>query len=1279
MTAQAPLYLSAVGRLVLDDTRSGRRGTMVACLVAPNHVVTDGAPFREVADNPVPLAATLWLPQDPGGNRRSVPATVVRYDDESDLAVLRFPGEESSAPGMQQILADSLPTPGTRCEMRMPNDRSSPDSPSTDDEVVTVVLDIESVVTVDGRERLHLRAATDPPTLLAGAPVFWNDRVIGVISSTGREPVDLYAIPAATIQRVMQALTAESPAQVPDGVFSRLSASSRRALDHADAMRAAMRQDKVHMEHLLLALYEKDNGPTQRELRRTGISEEELRLQLSKIAEADLPAFGSYRVTNLDRLPLASEHVQQALALAQKEAEARGSKQIQSRHLLFGALSVRECRAVSWMFERTPAIDPSQIDMTAPPSKGGGSTTPATEAAQSDGAAAPATDRGQRRARVAPDLPDGDDLLDVKREVRAICAVIAARDTSPPLSIGLFGDWGTGKSFFMNRMEERITKLKETARSNPASAYCRNIVQLRFNAWHYMDTDLWASLAAEIFEGLARALQEDKGLLEGVGGDSNLARQRLLAATSHLRDVRAQAEQQKAEADVALRDSQQRLTSLASEEREIVARLSPKALIKSAYRFVAGREKTAQSIDHAAKQLGIPEGKALATDTRATLLELKGLWGGVRAVLLSLRSGSAALWIALLLIFGAVLGAIAVLMRYSDDLAPKVTAAAMLLGSAVGFAKKVIGPAREALATVDAARAESRDLIEGARTRRETELKRAHRAIQERSTAEETAITRVTQEIAQLEAQLEALRADRQMVDFVRAKHESTDYTKHFGVIARARNDFQQLTDLLRRVVSEGQDTAGSTADGADKRPPVPRIDRIILYIDDLDRCPEAKVVDVLQAVHLLLAFPLFVVVVGVDSRWLLHSLRQHATVFRSNDEEDDGMDTEERVHWQSTPFNYLEKIFQIPFNLQPMEKSGFIALIDDLTIPKKRADDSHGAADTPKEPPLVVIPKGGTTTIVEPLISGPTATAPAGGGAGPVPAAQSSADAVQQVSSTPATPAGATAGAATAQTVLPPAPEPPAPPAPPSDPVEPNPPFLDLTEMERRFMHRMHRLIPTPRAAKRYVNVYRLLRASLPDSKRTALEDDVQGGCRSVLLMLAILTGFPQEGTVILRELVEREPDGNWWEFIEQLARENMEQDRVAPTNGNSTDKRSSKQAARRRGATKATTEAASSGSDRAVTDRKVDDTRRNIEQRQRAQRWTDLTERMVKVRADVVNELGENPQCEDFSRWARQVARYSFEAGRVVGVGDHDAHAERQPPPLVTAEAERSPNSAA
>ena len=55
-------------------------------------------------------------------------------------------------------------------------------------------------------------------------------------------------------------------------------------------------------------------------------------------------------------------------------------------------------------------------------------------------------------------------------------------------------------------------------------------------------------------------------------------------------------------------------------------------------------------------------------------------------------------------------------------------------------------------------------------------------------------------------------------------------------------------------------------------------IERIILYIDDLDRCPPKRVVEVLEAVHLLLAFDLFVVVVAVDARWLERSRTNRIT-----------------------------------------------------------------------------------------------------------------------------------------------------------------------------------------------------------------------------------------------------------------------------------------------------------------------------------------------------------------------------------------------------------------
>jgi hypothetical protein len=46
--------------------------------------------------------------------------------------------------------------------------------------------------------------------------------------------------------------------------------------------------------------------------------------------------------------------------------------------------------------------------------------------------------------------------------------------------------------------------------------------------------------------------------------------------------------------------------------------------------------------------------------------------------------------------------------------------------------------------------------------------------------------------------------------------------------------------------------------------------------IDDLDRCSPERVVNVLEAVHLLFDDELFVVLLAVDTRWLEQSLRAH-------------------------------------------------------------------------------------------------------------------------------------------------------------------------------------------------------------------------------------------------------------------------------------------------------------------------------------------------------------------------------------------------------------------
>ena len=47
---------------------------------------------------------------------------------------------------------------------------------------------------------------------------------------------------------------------------------------------------------------------------------------------------------------------------------------------------------------------------------------------------------------------DDKDKLDIEGVVEAFCSVMLSQKVHPPLSIGLFGDWGSGKSFFMEEM-----------------------------------------------------------------------------------------------------------------------------------------------------------------------------------------------------------------------------------------------------------------------------------------------------------------------------------------------------------------------------------------------------------------------------------------------------------------------------------------------------------------------------------------------------------------------------------------------------------------------------------------------------------------------------------------------------------------------------------------------------------------------------------------------------------------------------------------------------------
>jgi hypothetical protein len=92
---------------------------------------------------------------------------------------------------------------------------------------------------------------------------------------------------------------------------------------------------------------------------------------------------------------------------------------------------------------------------------------------------------------------------------------------------------------------------------------------------------------------------------------------------------------------------------------------------------------------------------------------------------------------------------------------------------------------------------------------------------------------------------------------------------------------------------------------------------------------------------------------------------------------------------------------------------------------------------------------------------------------------------------------------------------------------VDLRPQGLQLSAAEVEFMTRLGGLLPTPRAAKRLVNIYRLVRIGIPDAELAAFVGDEKGGpYQAVQVLLAILVGHPDAAREVFQALLQAPPD---------------------------------------------------------------------------------------------------------------------------------------------------------
>lgn len=660
---------------------------------------------------------------------------------------------------------------------------------------------------------------------------------------------------------------------------------------------------------------------------------------------------------------------------------------------------------------------------------------------------------GPRRAGYSTETDEGDDKLGVEAEAAAFARLILDEHVKPPLSIGLLGDWGSGKSFFIEQIKKQVAAL----RGQPG--LYEHVVEIEFNAWHASDSNLWASLVTSIFDEIWQKVS-----VEGAKANPEEARKKLLHELDQAGGAVHEAEGQVELARVAL----------AKAEADLQERRAELAWS----RYV--RSVSTENLREIARRVGWQEPLQLINDIERARSRLARSGERLRLMVAAMmeRPGTT---VALPMAILAALTTGALWALEHVTLPPELMQFARPLTTLAGGLGALLAPLKAAIGKVNKF-VESLEKIESdydkqlEATKGSEEATQVATARRELESAEAT-VTAARAHLAELQNQLAALDPGRRLGAFLQDRVQSTQYRAQQGIISLVHKDFQQLSKCMKEW-REAR-AQGSSPPPADIKP----FDRIIIYVDDLDRCRPEHVVHMLEAVHLLLALDLFVVVVAVDSRWLTRALHVHyrelLTALDGDGDEDDLR--------ASTAQNYLEKIFQVTYALAPMDSNHFTGYVDFLT--------GSGAAPASRvEPSASVAP-------------GPEDTKPSDDKPRISPPAQALSEAMSKKASThqKTTPGDKKE------------------PVPPDKVRLPPPHAVRIQDEERKFLYKLAPLLPTPRIAKRLVNVYRLIKAS--KSMQQLEEDKRAARYQSCLLMLAILFGRPAIASEFFRGLHERRP----------------------------------------------------------------------------------------------------------------------------------------------------------
>jgi predicted KAP-like P-loop ATPase len=99
------------------------------------------------------------------------------------------------------------------------------------------------------------------------------------------------------------------------------------------------------------------------------------------------------------------------------------------------------------------------------------------------------------------DLQTASDAIGYSAYAKALAELVESPATSLPLTVGLIGTWGSGKSSLLEQVAQELVHPRTSDEAISA------VHVIRFNAWDFSAyPEIWPALAARIVERLEAAL-----------------------------------------------------------------------------------------------------------------------------------------------------------------------------------------------------------------------------------------------------------------------------------------------------------------------------------------------------------------------------------------------------------------------------------------------------------------------------------------------------------------------------------------------------------------------------------------------------------------------------------------------------------------------------------------------------------------------------------------------------------------------------------------------------